>query len=113
MLMADISVEAFKRVDLITVNGRIDSSNAFELDDSFKKLADDGRYQLVVELSGVDYMSSAGLRALVAAFRESKKHRGDVRLANPSTRMSEVLDLAGLDSIFSIYEDATAAVGSY
>ena len=111
--MADISVEAFKRVDLITVDGRIDSSNAFELDDSFKKLADDGRYQLVVELSGVDYMSSAGLRALVAALRESKKHRGDVRLANPSPRMTEVLDLAGLDTIFSIYEDSTAAVGSY
>ncbi len=111
--MADISVEAFKRVDLITVDGRIDSSNAYELDDSFKKLADDGRYQLVVELSGVDYMSSAGLRSLVAALRESKKHRGDVRLANPSSRMNEVLDLAGLDTIFSIYEDSTAAVGSY
>lgn len=113
MLMADITLEEFKRVDLITVNGRIDSSNAYELEDSFKKLAEDGRYQIVVELSGVDYMSSAGLRALVAALRESKKHRGDVRLANPSARMKEVLDLAGLDSVFSVYEDSTAAVGSF
>jgi anti-anti-sigma factor len=58
-------------------------------------------------------MSSAGLRAMVAALRECKKHRGDLRLANPSERMAEVLDLAGLDSVFSIYDEATAAVGSY
>lgn len=111
--MVEISVENYKRADLITVNGRIDSSNAFELEDAFKGLADEGRYQLVVELSGVEYMSSAGLRAMVGALRECKKHRGDVRIANPSDRMTEVLDLAGLNTVFNIYEDAMAAIGSY
>ena len=109
----EIETESFKRVDLLTVSGRIDSSNASELEDAFKSLAEDGRYRLVVDLSGIEYMSSAGLRALVAALRESKKHHGDVRIAEPSERMSEVLNLAGLDSVFSIYEDSTSAVGSY
>lgn len=111
--MLKINVEEYKRADLIEVSGRIDSSNASELEGAFKGLADEGRYQLVVEGSGVEYMSSAGLRALVAALRESKKHRGDLRIANPSERMQEVLNLAGLDSVFGIYEDATSAIGSY
>ena len=111
--MVEINTEQYKRVDLIKLSGRIDSSNASELDDTFNGLADDGRYELVLELSGVEYMSSAGLRALVAALRESKKHRGDLRIANPSDRMQEVLNLAGLDTIFGIYDDATAAIGSY
>jgi anti-sigma B factor antagonist len=109
----EIEKESFKRVDLLKVTGRIDSSNASELEDAFKGLADDGRYRLVVDLSGIDYMSSAGLRALVASLRENKKHHGDLRISNPSPRMDEVLKLAGLDSVFSIYEDSTAAVGSY
>jgi len=109
----EITVESFKRADVVSVNGRIDSSNASELDDTFKSLAEDGRYQLVADLSGIEYMSSAGLRALVAALRESKKHRGDLRIATPSERMQEVLNLAGLDSVFTVYEDATSAVGSY
>jgi anti-sigma B factor antagonist len=109
----EIKTESFKRVDLITVNGRIDSSNASELEGTFKELADDGRYRLVIDLSGIEYMSSAGLRALVASLRESKKHHGDLRIADPSERMSEVLNLAGLDSVFSIYDDSVSAVGSY
>lgn len=111
--MVEIKTEQFKRADLIEVSGRIDSSNASEFEDAFNSLTNDGRYNLVLELSGIDYMSSAGLRAMVAALRECKKHRGDLRLANPSPRMQEVLDLAGLDAVFTIYDDATAAVGSY
>ena len=111
--MLDITVENFKRVDMLTVSGRIDGSNAGELETAFRGLTDDGRYQIVAELGGVDYMSSAGLRALVATMRECKKHRGDLRIANPSERITEVLELAGLNSIFQIYEDSAAAVGSF
>ena len=109
----EIETESFKRVDLLTVSGRIDSSNASELEDAFSELAHDGRYRLVVDLSGIDYMSSAGLRALVDALRENKKHRGDLRIASPSERMDEVLKLAGFDTVFSVYEDSVSAVGSY
>jgi len=108
-----ISTEAYKRVDLITVVGRIDSSTAPQLDDVLKGLMDDGRHNLVLELAEVAYMSSAGLRALVAALRECKKNRGDVRLANLSERVQEVLHLAGLDEMFQTYDDVTAAVGSF
>jgi anti-sigma B factor antagonist len=111
--MVEIKIEQFKRADLIEVSGRIDSSNASELEDAFNSITNDGRYNLVLDLSGIEYMSSAGLRAMVAALRECKKHRGDLRLANPSPRMKEVLELAGLDAVFTIYNDTTAAVGSY
>lgn len=111
--MVEIQNEQFKRADLIVVTGRIDSSNASELEDAFTNITNDGRYNLVLDLSGIDYMSSAGLRAMVAALRECKKHRGDLRLADPSPRMQEVLNLAGLDTVFTVYDDATAAVGSY
>ena len=111
--MLEITTENFKRVDMITAVGRIDGSNAGELETAFTALTDDGRYQIVAELSGVEYMSSAGVRALVATMRECKKHRGDLRIANPSDRIQEVLSLAGLDSIFQIYEDAPSAVGSF
>jgi anti-sigma B factor antagonist len=111
--MLEISVDNYKRVDMVTVSGRIDGSNAGELENAFNALTDEGRYQIIAELSGVEYMSSAGLRALVATMRECKKHRGDLRLATPSDRINEVLELAGLDSIFQIFDDPAAAVGSF
>ena len=108
-----ITVQSMARVDLMTVNGRIDSATAPELDAKLNETMGNGRYQIVMDLAQTSYMSSAGLRALVAALRECKKHNGDVRLAAPSDRVAEVLDLAGLDSLFQTYDDALTAVGSF
>ncbi|MFO7662245.1 MAG: STAS domain-containing protein [Chloroflexota bacterium] len=108
----DIQVEDLKRVELVTVSGRIDSSNAAEFDAVLKEVAE-RKQNVVLDLGGVDYISSAGLRAIVALLRETKKHRGDVRLANPSERVVEVLSLAGLDSLFQVYDSQTSAVGSF
>jgi anti-sigma B factor antagonist len=108
-----IDVQSMKRVELMTVSGRIDSSNAGEFDDALKALLDKGEYQLVLNLSGIEYISSAGLRALVSTLRESKKHNGDLRLADPADRVMEVLNLAGLTALFQIFDDDVSAVGSF
>ncbi|HZD11787.1 MAG TPA: STAS domain-containing protein [Candidatus Binatia bacterium] len=111
--MLDVSVQSLKRVDVITVSGRVDSSTAPELEETLEDRMGEGRYNLVLEMSDVNYLSSAGLRTLVSALRTCKKKGGDVRIANPSERVSEVMALAGLDTLFTMYDDVTVAVGSY
>ncbi|MFQ5398766.1 MAG: STAS domain-containing protein [Anaerolineae bacterium] len=108
-----ISVQPLKRVDLITLAGRVDSNSAPILDNALKESVNNGRHRLVLELSQVDYMSSAGLRSLISTLRECKKRNGDLRLAAPSERVTEVFSLAGLDSLFQVYDDQTTAVGSF
>lgn len=108
-----ISVKEMNRVDLVEVNGRIDSSTAPELGQTLSGQIDAGTVNIVVDLSGVDYMSSAGLRELVSALKRVKNSGGDVRLCNPSERAMEVLELAGLSSIFQIFDDPVVAVGSF
>jgi len=109
----DISITEMNRVDLVTVSGRIDSSNATQLGERLNEQIDSGSVNLVVDLANVEYMSSAGLRELVAALKRVKKDGGDLRLSSPSDRVREVLDLAGLSTIFEIYDDQVAAVGSF
>lgn len=111
----NINRESHKRVDVFTVSGRIDSGNAGEFDTAVKNALAEGHYNLILDMSGVSYMSSAGLRVMVAALRECKKlpNNGDVRLSNPSERVAEVLELAGLSGMFQAFEDTTSAVGSF
>ena len=63
----EIKTEAMKRCELVTVSGRIDSITAPKLEDVLLGLIDTGQEELVVNLSGAEYISSAGLKALLSA----------------------------------------------
>lgn len=109
----NVTVKELNRVDLVVVEGRVDSSTAPQLGEALDGQLSGGTKNVIVDLKGVEYMSSAGLRELVTALKRAKSSGGDVRLSEPSERVREVLELAGLDSIFQIYDDQVEAVGSF
>ena len=109
----NIETQYFKRVVLVTVEGRIDRPNALKLYDAFHELIEDGHNNIVIELSGVDYMVSEAFRSMFKGRKECKIKGGDIRIANPSKRASELLGIGGLDKVFPIYDDAISAVGSF
>src|SRR5512136_363921 len=109
----EISTKDMKRVSLVTVSGRVDSATAPDFEKVLQSFIQANRCQIVVDLKAVDYMSSAGLRGLVSALKASKSGGGDLRLAQPSSRVREVLELAGLNAIFVVYDDIVGAVGSF
>jgi anti-sigma B factor antagonist len=109
----EISTQEQKRVSVMSVSGRVDSATAPDLENSLKKLVESDKTQIVLDLKDVEYMSSAGLRAMVSTLKAVKRVNGDLRLANPSPRVEEVLRLAGLTSIFSIHPTQDEAVASF
>ncbi len=109
----DITVESMARVELVTVSGRVDSNSAGELETAVNDIIGRKVYNIVLELSGVEYMSSAGLRVLISALRTCKGKRGNVCLVSVSERVDEVLDLAGIKSMFDLYDNTATAVGSF
>lgn len=108
-----IVIEEMHRVNLLVVSGRVDSNTSPKLAEHLTSQLDSGAMNLLVDLEEVDYMSSAGLRELVSALKKVKKGGGDLRLVSPSPRVKEVLDLAGLTTLFEIYDDRVKAVGSF
>jgi anti-anti-sigma factor len=109
----EISTEELKQVSVVAVSGRVDSATAPDLENSLKKLVEAEKTQIVLDLKNVEYMSSAGLRAMVSTLKAVKRVNGDLRLASPSPRVEEVLRLAGLTSIFSIHPTRDEAVASF
>jgi anti-sigma B factor antagonist len=75
---------------------------------------DGGKYKLVVNMADLEYMSSAGFRALLAAQRNCKRYnRGEVVLANVPNRIREALELAGFTELFKTFDDTLLAVGHF
>ena len=110
----EITVKEFKHCDMITVSGRVDSSTAPQLAQALEAANDGGKYKLVVNMDGLEYMSSAGFRALLAAQRNCKRYnRGEVVLANVPERIREALELAGFTELFKTFDDSLTAVGHF
>ncbi|MEP7292789.1 MAG: STAS domain-containing protein [Chloroflexota bacterium] len=111
--MIEFHISEVDQVTLIEASGRIDSMNAEELREALNEEIGRGAKNVVLDLSNVSYMSSAGLRELVAAYRKLQEVSGDLRLAQPSSRVLDVLEMSGLDTIFQIFHTQTGAVGSF
>ncbi len=110
----EITVQEFKHCDLITVKGRVDSSTAPQLAQALETANENGKYKLVMDLASLEYMSSAGFRALLAAQRNCKKYnRGEVVLVNVPERIREALELAGFNELFKTFDDTLTAVGHF
>jgi anti-sigma B factor antagonist len=105
--------DQLKRCDVFRVSGRIDSEAAPSLEKEVRQVMDAGRHRLVLNLAGVDYMSSAALRVLINTSKECRRSRGDVRLAMLNERVAQVLDLAGLTELFQVFDSESKAVGSF
>ena len=109
-----IETREYKRADLLEVVGRVDSSTAPQLEQALKKSIKDGHFHIVVDLGETEFMSSAGLRALLSALKEVRRfNRGDVRLANLPEKIKKAFDLAGFLELFKVYDNATDAIGDF
>jgi anti-sigma B factor antagonist len=97
---------------VVDVAGEIDVSTADELRQRLTGHLDEGRTDLVVNLSGVEFMDSTGLGVLVGVLKRTRSVGGRLQLVVASERLSTLLRITALEQVFTIrptVEDATAA----
>jgi anti-sigma B factor antagonist len=68
--------------------------------------------RLVVDLSGVDFCDSTGVNVLLAAHRQAKEAGGDLELAAPRPAVRKILQVTGLEAVFTVTDNPAQAVGS-
>jgi anti-sigma B factor antagonist len=115
----EITHKRLNHVDVLALTGRLDADTAPQLNQQIDTLFDQGRYQIVLDFSGLEYIASLGLRVLREARKQARdwkitdREGGDVRIANLSPRVKEVFDLTGFSSFFENYSDTVEAVNSF
>ena len=100
---------------ILALSGRLDASNAPELEGKLLGLIAGGDRRLVVDCGQLDYINSAGLRALLVAAKRLNPSGGKIVLAALKDQIKEVFDIAGFSSIFQIHgtqDEALAALRS-
>lgn len=109
----DIRVRHYQNVAILAVDGRLDTLSAPDLAQAIKGQTAVGCYRLVIDLRKVDYLNSAGIKALAQGAQQTRQQGGDLRIANARAHVKFVLHLAGVDSIIKLYANVVAATASY
>ena len=108
------TVNEYKRCTLVTFEGRIDSNTVPAMEETLKGITDGGQFKLVLDMSKVTFVSSAGWWMLI----ETQKHchrynRGELVMAGLDERIRKSLDLVGMGSYFKIFDDVVTAVAYF
>jgi len=110
----EVFTSTHENCDVVAVSGKIDHSNQDILTKALTDLIDAGRYRLILDLSQVDYMSSAGLRIMVTTQNACRRYpEGDLFLSGVPQRIYETLELTEFVKIFKVFEDNSAAVAGF
>jgi anti-anti-sigma factor len=96
-------------ISVVRVDGVIDTLTATQLEDVLDKLIKRGRYRIILDLAGVDYISSAGWGIFISRIKEIRENEGDVKLANMVPNVMEIYELLEFDNILNAYVNVNAA----
>jgi anti-sigma B factor antagonist len=100
-------------ISVVRVDGVIDTMTASELEKVMSTLMERSRYNIIIDLGGVDYISSAGWGIFISNIREIRQHAGDLKLARMIPNVYEIYELLEFDSILQAYENIEKAKADF
>lgn len=105
--------DADRQVSRVRVDGVIDTLTAGELEEAIDSLLKRGRYRIVVDLAGVDYISSAGWGIFISHIKDVRANDGDIKLSGMVPDVYEIFQLLEFDNILQAFGSVDEAARSY
>ena len=97
---------------VVSVKGRMDAVTSPVFEKSLESLMGDGESVFVIDLANLDYISSAGLRSILALAKKLKTAGGSLHLVALQDAVKEVFDISGFSSIIPISQSVEAAISA-
>jgi anti-sigma B factor antagonist len=95
---------------VVQVTGEVDVYTAPKLREQLVSLVDAGRYDIVVDMDGVEFLDSTGLGVLVGGLKRVRTHDGSLRLVCSQERILKIFRITGLTKVFPIYDSVSEAL---
>ena len=106
----EIETRKQENATVVKVTGKMDAVSSPELEKELVQLMAEGEKNFVVDLAELDYISSAGLRVILATAKRLKDKEGKILLASLQDMVKEVFEISGFSAIIPIYESVEFAL---
>ncbi len=104
--------EAYE-VLIVDIDGRLDSNSSGYGYDEMVRIVKGGSKKILVNLAGLEYVSSAGLRVLLTAAKLMQSSGGQLKFCQPSDLVKQALEICGFNSLLSVYGSEGEAIKAF
>ena len=109
----EISISESGDVRVLSFQGNLDTGTSPEAESQINDLIEAGAQKLLVNFEKLDYISSAGLRVLLATAKKLKPGGGDLKICCLNQTVQEVFDISGFSTILSVTSSEEEALGAF
>ena len=111
--MIDVTSKEENGVQVVEVEGKLNTGASPDLDKYLKALLDDGATKIILNLEYLDYIASTGLRVILATGKKLVGVGGKLVICNPNLMVMDVLKMSGFSQMFDVFESEEEALGSF
>lgn len=108
----EITQENLNDVLILKLNGRLDITTTQQLEVAINSALEKEQKKILVDCTNLEYISSAGLRTLLAAAKNSKKIDGIISLCCLNKNVKQIFEISGFTAIFDIFDSIENAITS-
>lgn len=108
--ITDLGEEQKGDIFILRIKGRLDALSSPDVEKRIFDRISGGQYKLLIDLGGVTYLSSAGLRLLLATTKRIRAFPGKVIICSMSTTVMDVLKMSGFDHVLEIFKTEEEAL---
>lgn len=109
----NIRIENKEGATVIYPNGFINAHTVNQFEDILQNLVKEKQYRLILNGQDLQYISSAGLGALMGVIEEIRNNDGDIHLCNLSESVFNVFDILGFTELYEIFEEEAPAIRAF
>lgn len=111
--MLDIEHEEKESVAVVYFMGKMDTRTSPDAEKYINRLIDDGDNNILMNFEELDFISSTGLRVILATGKKLMGSNGKLTLCSPNITVNDVLSMSGFNRMFGVYETEAEALESY
>lgn len=100
-------------IDIVSLTGELDTNTSSDAEGRLNKLRSNGSKKILLNFENLDFISSAGLRVLLANAQELKNAGGELRVCHLNADVKEVFDISGFSTLLNVFDDKDGALAGF
>ena len=108
-----LTTNTTEAVTVIKIEGSLDTQTSTEAQQELDRIVADGARKLLIDFAELAYISSAGLRVLLATAKKLSADQGEMRMCNMNDVVNEVFEVSGFSTIFKVFQTDSEALAGF